>query len=174
MVPFEDHVDIHYQLTNLQDTAWTESLAFTCFNHGSAPSLNDFELLRTYIWRDAKPYRLIDIERKWSTRPLVQLFGIEGARPWREVQFVAKFQASPDEPCSPLIAMQSRDGKLVTGVASHPPLFLFQNAEYSCIHSCPTFGPLKPNETGKAVSRLYFLQGTARDLKKRYDEDFPA
>ncbi len=174
MQPFEDYVDIRYQVTNLQTTPWTESLAFTCFNHGSVPSINDFELLRTYIWRKGQPYRLIDIERKFSTRPLVQLFGIEGARPWHEIKFVAKFQATPPEPCEPLIAIQSRDGKHVTGVAAHPALFLFQNAEYSCIHSCPTFGALKPNETGEALTRHYFLEGTAHDLKKRYDEDFPA
>ncbi|MFQ5808831.1 MAG: hypothetical protein ACE5JM_04340 [Armatimonadota bacterium] len=173
MVPFEDHVDINYEVTNLQKTPWTESLAFTCFNHGSVPSINDFELLRTYIWRKGKAYRLVDIERQFSTRPLVQLFGIEGARPWPEVDFVARFRASPREPCEPLIAIQSRDGRLVTGVAARPALFLFHNAEYSCIHSCPTFGPLKPNETGKALTRHYFLQGTIEDLRKRYDRDFP-
>ena len=173
MEPFEDHVDIHYEVTNLQDKPWTESLAFTCFNHGAIYSMNDFELVRTYIWRKGKAYRLADIERKFSTRPLVQLFGIEGARPWQEVDFVSKFQASPPQPCEPLIAIQSRDGKYVTGVAAQPALFLFQNSEYSCIHSCPTFGALKPGETGRALTRHYFLEGDINDLRKRYDADFP-
>jgi hypothetical protein len=172
MAPSEDHVDIRYRVTNLQAEDWTESLAFTCFNLGAAPSFSDFDMRRTYVWRQGQAFRLVDIERKFSTRPLVQLFGIEGARPWTEVPFVTKFHASPPDPCEPLIGIRSRDGRRTAAVASNPALFLFHNGEYSCIHSCPTLGPLEAGHTGEAMTRLYFLEASIDPLHHRYRDDF--
>jgi hypothetical protein len=65
------------------------------------------------------------------------------------------------------MAIRARDGKRVAACASRPALFLFQNLEYSCIHASPGFGPLKPGETGEAVTRVYLCELGVEGLRER-------
>ncbi len=58
------------------------------------------------------------------------------------------------------MAIRSMDDRHMVAVVSKPALFTFQNREYSCIHSSPTFGPLKPGETGANLTRIYFVEAT--------------
>ncbi len=69
------------------------------------------------------------------------------------------------------MAIQSRDGKRLVATASDPAMFLFQNMEYSCIHSAAGFGPLKPGESGEAVTRVYFVEAGLEDWHARMPAD---
>ena len=58
-------------------------------------------------------------------------------------------------------------GTRLVAVVSKPALFLFQNMEYSCIHSGAGFGRLEPGQSGEAVTRLYFVQGAVEQWRDR-------
>jgi hypothetical protein len=55
----------------------------------------------------------------------------------------------------------------MVAVVAKPALYTFQNREYSCIHSAPTFGSLGPGETGTAFSRIYFVEATLEEWYER-------
>jgi len=158
-----DTVDITLALTNESPRSWRQSCAFTCFNCGFAPSIIDRECLRHYVGIHGEIKRLTEVPRVFGPRPTVQLYSVDGAPPGREIPFVARFQATPDVVLEGWMAIQSRDGKRLVAVVSRPALFLFQNMEYSCIHSCPGFGPLAPGETATAITRLYLVEATLED-----------
>lgn len=166
VTPSEEVVDIHVRLTNESPRPWAQSLAFNCFSCGSAASIRDHECVRHWARTGGEFKRLIEIPRQFGPRPTIQLYSVEGAPRGRDIPFVANFQATPDVVLEGWLAIQSRDGQRLAAVASQPALFLFQNMEYSCIHSSPSLGALAPGETGEALTRIYFVEST---LEAWYD-----
>ena len=120
------------------------------------------------------PRRLIEIPRKFSPRPTVQLYSVEGQPRGDDIPFVTRFQATPDAILEGWLAIQSRDGKRLAAVASKAALFLFQNMEYSCIHSAPGFGPMAPGETREAWTRCYFVEATVAGWRERMRKEMQA
>jgi len=170
----EDTVDVQQSVTNLSDRVWEQSLAFNCFQCGSAPSIQDHECLRHYVGLDGEPRRLIEIPRQFGPRPTVQLYSVEGQPLGRDIPFVAGFAATPDVVLEGWFAIVSRDGKRLVATVSKPTLFLFQNMEYSCIHAAAGFGRLAPGETGEAESRLYFVESSLVDWHARVRDEMVA
>ncbi len=164
VVPHDDCVDINLTVTNESDRAWAQSLAFNCFQCGSAPSIRDLECVRHWVRTGGEFRRLIQVPRKFSPRPTIQLYSVEGAPPGMDIPFVANFHATPpDVVLEGWMAIRSRDGSRLVAAASKPALFLFHNMEYSCIHSSPGFGPLGPGETGQALTKVYFVEATLEE-----------
>ena len=167
MAPSEDTVDVAIALTNESDRAWRHSLAFNCFQCGGSPSVNDHECVRHWVGTGGELRRLPELPRKFGPRPTVQLWGVEGGPSWRDIPFVAGFAASPDTALEGWLVIVARDGRRLVATASRPTLFLFQNMEYSCIHSAPGFGSLQPGETGSALTRLYFVEASVEEWHAR-------
>jgi hypothetical protein len=167
IVPGEDTVDIHLRLTNASDRPWSQSLAFNCFHCGIAPSVRDHECVRHWVRWNGEFKRLVEIPRVFGPRPTVQLYSVEGAPPGKEIPFVARFRATPEVVLEGWLAIQARDGKRLVAVVSRPALFLFQNMEYSCIHSSPGFGALAPGESREALTRLYFVEASLPEWYER-------
>jgi hypothetical protein len=153
-----DVVDIHIALTNRSPRPWAESLAFTCFKSASAPSVADFECVRHWSRSAQQMRRLTELPREFGPRPTVQVYAVEGATPVAQIPLAASFAATPRVLLEGWLGIRSRDGTRLAAVASKPALFLFQNMEFSCIHSCPSFGALAPGETGEATTRIYLVQ----------------
>ena len=65
------------------------------------------------------------------------------------------------------MAIVSRDGKRLIATASQPALYLFQNMEYSCIHSAQSLGALAPGEKGRALTRVYLVEAPLREWHAR-------
>lgn len=165
--PGDDHVDLEMRLTNLSSRQWKHGMAFNCFNCGGS-SLRDNECLRHYVAERGRVRRLIQVPRVFGPRPTVQLYSVEGSPPGREVPFVANFAATPaGVTLEGWMAITSMDGKRLVAAASRPALFLFQNMEYSCIHSGPDFGAMAPGQTASALTRLYFVQASVAEWHKR-------
>lgn len=165
--PADDHVDLEIRLTNLSNRQWKRGMAFNCFNCG-ASSLRDNECLRHYVAERGRIRRLIKVPRVFGPRPTVQLYSVEGAPPGNEIPFVASFGATPTGvTLEGWMAIVSPDGKRLVAAASRPALFLFQNMEYSCIHSGPGFGSMDPGQTSTALTRLYFVQATLPEWHRR-------
>lgn len=172
LTPGEDLVHVAQRVTNLSGRTWEQSLAFNCFGCGGAPSVRDHECLRHYVGLAGKVTRLIEVPRVFSPRPTVQLYSVEGAPPGAAIPFVSAFAATPEDvTLEPWMAIASRDATRLVAVVSKPALFLFQNMEYSCIHSASSFGRLKPGETGEAVTRVYFVHGTVEQWRERMLEE---
>ena len=72
------------------------------------------------------------------------------------------------------LAIRARDDRHMVATVSKKALYTFQNREYSCIHSAPTFGPLKPGEEGNAITRIYFVEATLEDWYERMTREFAA
>ncbi|MBI2302164.1 MAG: hypothetical protein HYU66_24950 [Armatimonadetes bacterium] len=163
----EETVDLSIELTNRGPRTWEQSLAFTCFQCGVAPSIRDHECLRHFVSADGAVRRLVELPRAYGARPTVQLYSVQGAPAARDIPFVVNVGPTPDITLEGWMAIRSRDGKRLVAVASKPALFLFQNMEYSCIHSCPSFGRLEPGQTGRALTRLYFVESDVETWRNR-------
>ena len=72
------------------------------------------------------------------------------------------------------MAIRTRDDRRMVAVVSKPALYTFQNREYSCIHSAPSFGDLGPGEKGAAFSRIYFVEATLEKWYERMIAEFAA
>jgi hypothetical protein len=168
-----DYVDFIQRLTNRSQEAWEQTMAFNCFNNGSAPSVRDHECLRHWVRTGGEFKKLIEIPRVFGPRPALQLYNVEGAPPGRDIPFVARFQSTPEEvTLEGWMAIRSRDGRHMVATVSKKALYTFQNREYSCIHSAPTFGPLAPGETGKALTRVYFVEAGLEEWYDRMTGEF--
>jgi hypothetical protein len=169
----DDYVDFIIKLTNKSDEAWSETQAFNCFSNRYAPSVRDIECTRHWVRTGGELKRLIELPRVFGPRPALQLYNVEGAPAGKDIPFVAAFKSTPEDVAiEGWLAIQARDGKHMVAVASKPALYTFQNREYSCIHSAPTFGPLKPGETGSAITRIYFVKATIEEWYLRMKKEF--
>lgn len=158
-----DYVDFVLSLTNKSEEKWEETHAFNCVNCGSAGSLRDHECKRHWVRSNGEFQKLIEIPRVFGPRPALQLYSVEGAPAGKEILFVHAFHSTPEDlTIEGWMAIESTDGKHLVAVVSKPALYTFQNREYSCIHSAPSFGPLGPDETGTALTRIYFVQSSLK------------
>lgn len=167
VMPYDDYVEIAQSLTNRSDRRWRQSLAFNCVSPGSYDPIFDYECLRHWVGCQGAPARLMTLPRVIGPRPTVQLYSVEGAPQGREIPFVAHFQATPEIVLEPWMAIESPDGGRMLATVSKPALFLFQNIEYSCIHSAAGFGALKPGQTGRARTRIYLAGATIEAMRER-------
>jgi len=151
-------VDVHMTLKNLGDKPWRDSFSFSCFNFRNMPEFADFDGSRVFVKLDGRYAPITTIARKDSPRPTIQMWYVAGGP--RGLGFVESFQAAPEVYTDGVLAARSWDGKHLIAVASDKPLFLFNNMEFSCIHCCPSFGPLEPGQEGRALHRAYVLPET--------------
>lgn len=172
VTPGEDTVDVRISLTNESDREWKQTIAFNCFQSGGPPVISDHECVRHWVGVNGKLTRLIEIPRKCGPRPTIQLYGVGGAPPWQEIPFVANFRASPEDVVlEPWMAIVARDGKRLVAAVSKPAMCLFQNMEYSCIHSSAGFGRLEPGQTGTAITKVYFVEASLEEFYARMRAD---
>lgn len=170
---YSDHVNFIMKLTNLSQEHWQQTMAFNCFNNGSALSVRDHECKRHWVRTNGEFKRLIELPRVFGPRPALQLYSVEGAPPGKEIPFVNRFKATPEEvSIEGWMAIRSRDDRRMVAVVSKPALYTFQNREYSCIHSAPAFGALRPGEQGTAFSRIYFVEASLEEWYERMVNEF--
>lgn len=174
VTPRTDTLDVSISLTNRSEREWSQGMAFNCFNCGSAASVRDYECVRHYAGIGGRAARLIQIPRKFGPRPTIQLYNVDGAPNGHEIPFVSGFRATPEPVLEGWLAIQARDRKRLAAVVSRPALFLFQNMEYSCIHSAPGFGPMKPGDTRNALTRVYFVEAAPEELRSRMRDEMGA
>ena len=167
LTPGFDTFDVHLSLTNNSNRVWTNTLAFTCFNCGSATPLADLECTRHFARNLGQFKRLTQLRRRFGPRPTLQAYSVEGMTPATLLPFVDNFHATPDLVLEPWLAIQSRGGNRLAGVVSNPASFLFQNSEYSCVHACPSFGVMSPGQTAQALTRIYLVRATLQDWYDR-------
>ncbi|MCK4750764.1 MAG: hypothetical protein KAT15_27085, partial [Bacteroidales bacterium] len=170
---FHDHVDFIIRLTNRSEETWNETQAFNCVSNRYAPSVRDHECNRHWVRTQGEFKRLIELPRVFGPRPALQLYSVEGAPEGKDIPFVDAFRSTPEDVAiEGWMAIRASDGKHLVAVVSKPALFTFQNREYSCIHSAPTFGALSPGETGTALTRVYFVEATLEDWYSRMKKEF--
>ncbi len=173
VTPQEDYVDFLISITNKSGRAWRETFAFNCFQAGGVADIRDHDCKRHWVRSGGEFRRLIELPRVFGPRPTIQLYTVEGAPSGKDIPFVEGFHATPDDVAiEGWMAICSRDGKRLVATVSRSPLFTFQNREYSCIHSAPTFGPMAAGASAKALTRLYFVEATLETWYQRMKEEF--
>ena len=158
---------VSYTLENESDRPWQNALAFNCLSCGGAWDVRDHDCERHWAGLAGEPVRLLDVPRRHSTRPSVQLYSTAGAPVATELPFVAGFRATPDVVLDPWMAVESRDGTRTVATVGRPAAFLFHNMEYSCIHAASGFGAIAPGETATAGNDLLFLEAPVADALVR-------
>jgi len=91
--PRDDYLDVRIHLRNLTETAWPESLSFSCFSPRAAGNFADFDGTRTFLLLDEQWKPITQIEREDSNRPTIQLWYLKGGP--RQLGFVERFRATP-------------------------------------------------------------------------------
>ena len=79
---------------------------------------------------------------------------------------------SETKPVNGLIGCFSADDQYLLATASDQTHELFEGV-IVCLHSDPHVGGLKPGETKKVRSKLYFMRNDPEALLKKYRQDFP-
>jgi hypothetical protein len=172
VVPHTDYVDFYQSLTNNSSRPWRQTFAFNCLNAGTSAQIRDHDCTRHWVRSEGRFRRLSELPRVFGPRPTVQLYSVEGQPHGKDIPVVSSFNATPtDVAIEGWIAICSRDGKKLVAAVSKPALFTFQNMEYSCIHSSATFGPLHSGQTGRAFTRLYFVEAALDKWYKRMTEE---
>lgn len=160
----DNYVDIKMSLKNLMNIQWQDSHSFSCINPRDWPIFADFEGTRTFLLFEDKWKSILEIERKDSGRPTIQLWYLKD-KP-RPLDFVEQFQATGPVYPEGVLAVRSRCGRHLIAVTADKPLYLFSNLEFSCIHCCPTFGKLAPGEEGQAFHRIFICKNTTLEQLK--------
>jgi hypothetical protein len=168
----DETVDVVTEVTNRSDQSWKQSQAFNCFSPIGALDVRDHDCLRHWVGVKGKPTPLLRVPRKFGPRPTIQLYAIDGGPKWQDIPFVANFRCSPDDVhLDPWMAIESKDRKRVIATAAKPCLYLFQNMEYSCIHAASGFGTLNPGQSGRSLTRLWFVRQGIREWYARMKKE---
>ncbi|MFO0982936.1 MAG: hypothetical protein U1E76_14595 [Planctomycetota bacterium] len=157
-----EHVDVQIKLSNISQRSWPVTLAFCCMAPRGAPSFVDFDGTRTEVLLDDAWQAITRLPRRDSPRPTVQLWYLQDGP--RKIPVVESFAATPACYPSGAIAVRARGGGAALMLTSDRPLFLFSNLEYGCVHCCPGFGPLAPNESRVAVQRIFITSPATPEL----------
>lgn len=165
-----NEVTIRMRLQNLSGQAWPESFSFNCLGPRGALEFGDFDGKRTFLLFEKEWVPVTKIQRIHGPRPTIQLWYLRGKV--RKLGFVEAFEATPPVYPEGVLAVRSYDGKHVIAVSASSPLFLFANLEFSCIHCCPTFGPLQPDQEGAANGKFFICPNTTLDQLRRRLETF--
>jgi hypothetical protein len=137
---YEDTVDFYQRLTNQSMDTWNQTMSFNSFNTGYAVSIRDYECKRQLVRTKGEFRKLIELPCVFGPRPALQLYSVEGAPPGKDIPFVESFHSTPEDTyIEGWIAICSRYGNRLVATVSKPALYTFQNREYSCIHSAPSY-----------------------------------
>ena len=159
-----DFVDFTIALRNLTDKAFKNVYSNTCFSPGTCRYFSDMERLRTYVWTDDGPTRLIEMPCGLSAEYLHGGWAL----------------AKPDEPAPKggsrvrhaLIALVSRGGKWILAQAYDEGTTVASNAHYSCLHTRPTWPDIPPGQEASRKGKLYFAKASLDQLLERWKRDF--
>lgn len=153
---------IEYELTgkNVGDKAWGEApwggvLSLICLGAGGNPDFHDYEAQRTFVRKGDRWVTMNEIAAgKFADHRMCGIGVNPGA-------------------AEPLAAKVSTDGHWVMGIATDIAGSLSFNFQLqaSCMHSNPTWPPLKPGEQVSANGRIYLLKGSLDLLWEWYGRD---
>jgi hypothetical protein len=144
-------------LGNVELSGATEA----CFSSLSAPDFRDHEGSRTLVMTDHGFQPMTKIQRHVNPRLLLQ-----------DLSETGDLSSTGLPATGPLIALVSRDHRWVVSPVSlsGPPIKLFNNCEYSCLHANPP-SDVRAGEERESRQRIYFLRGSLSDLMERYKAD---
>ena len=155
-----DFMDLEAEMVNTCDRELPSTFQF-CFQPTGAPHFRDHDGHRTFVMTDQG---FIPVKKLWT--PLSD-------RNWLQ-DFQFDFSPAEGHPAvkGPMIAIVSRDRQWIVSVStlSSKVRSIFNNREYSCIHSIPE-SALKPGESIQIRQRYYFIRGTLDDFEQRRQED---
>lgn len=155
-----DSVAVAITLTNGTETVWEDVSDFCCWSFSSAPEFADYEMLRTWVWSGGGRKRVLELARPRTPRPLFLFYPVgdrtrlEGIGPLRNKNAFC----SESLDCG-AIAVTSRDASFTALLTSEETLFVFNNAEYACVHSCPCYGTIPPGGSATRTTRLHLREG---------------
>ncbi|MBI3987518.1 MAG: hypothetical protein HY343_11390 [Lentisphaerae bacterium] len=168
LAPSTDAIEFAIQVTNLGGRPWDDTFAFNCLACQYAPTFCDVEMRRTFAHIGRKGLcRLADTVRVTNTqRPLMQFYPMEG----KAVPAYLRgdwIGCSSDVATRPFMAIVSKAGDRVAGMTADSALFLFNNADYSCMHVNNDAGRLEPGQSRTLRGRMCIMQGTLNDFLRR-------
>ncbi len=158
-----DFIDIELSAINHTDSDYHTTMEI-CFQPLWAPNFRDHDGLRTYMLTDEGFRSTSQIEHRVMERFWCQQYLVE--KP-----LGGGYEGTPGLNGS-MVAVVSRDHRWAISPAaiSSRPYRLFNNWEYSCIHSNPISG-VKGGESRQSRQRIYFHHGDLKSLAERYAGD---
>jgi len=173
ITPAVDKVDLEVQLTNESQEPWENTILPACFQLKDAPSFRDPEGERTFVVVDG---RYVAVAQTPRVEPIYwQNYLLPGRKlPMQNGQVYGHQPLSPQRVSNGLMGVVSNDTRSVVGVISSCVGYVFYNKrpDFSCIHSQPFLGRVKPGQTKRATASFYLLKGGMKELEARARVDY--
>ncbi|MBL0176946.1 MAG: T9SS type A sorting domain-containing protein [Ignavibacteria bacterium] len=171
VIPHVDYVDAEMRISNLTAAKWTKVFSFNCLNPGSADQFKDWDLKRTYMSKNGRPFRMDSTVRvnNGSMKTVQWYLHRDYANP---SPFVTGFQAtSPDRTDDSYIVTLADDGSSYMAATSPSSNVLFDNLDRCCLHSTTNFGDIPAGGERTVTSRFYMAKGTLNDFLARFNAE---
>jgi hypothetical protein len=175
MEPHGDEIEMRWLVQNLSQEEWQYVGATADFFFDQAPDFADPNLDRTYLRIGGKWVALKATDHSdggWFT----QWYVPKGYRPTKlmgvKPHQKQSFGLSLDEPDNGLVAVVSKDGRMVIGQAFSKVQYVCANPPH-CVHPAAHFGDIPAGKGVSARGKFYFVLGSLDDLWQRYRRDFP-
>lgn len=175
MEPHGDEIEMRWLVQNLSQAEWQYVGATADFFFEKAPDFIDPNLERTYVRIGGKWVALKATDRSdgvWSQ----QWYVPKGYRPTKlmggKPHPKNSFGLSLDEPDNGLVAVVSKDGRMVVGQAFSKVQYICLNSPH-CVHPAVHLGDIPAGKEASARGKFYFVTGSLDVLWQRYSRDFP-
>lgn len=169
-----DFVDIVLAIRNDTNQAMKYVDWYFCPVAYEAPSLFNPSLDRAFLYDGERMRSLASIAVRGTMNETMHVVG--GAR--GSNGFIPPLHSTNPkgsvEAKSPLVIVENDARTFAVGLAFERAHSIFCSAGNGCFHADPYFGSdLRPGEQRQVRGRLYLLAGTATDVLKRFENDFP-
>lgn len=167
-----EKITTRVHLTNLSQSSWEKTNAFTCFAFYAAPSFDDPELMRTYFPVNGKWKSVSALfgEHDPGSGPYT-FFPVVGGPKLEDLWLGRKIpQHHPQVVSRGCACVVSKDGRWIAGMTTRTPAYAFHNRRERCVHADPFLGTVGPGKTMDGISTIHIFRGTLKDFMNRCDE----
>lgn len=173
VIPHERDVELWAQVVNLTGDPLTNLGTQFCLIQRDVKGFEDPTAERTFILVDGQFVPLARTRPGLPDKqpPLFIVTNTRDRKPWDPL-LIERSWAAREQADIPLIATVSEDGRRVIGLAFDNAYKIMTNCGIPCIHADPQFADCPDGETREIRGRIYFVEGTLRDLLPLFERDF--
>jgi hypothetical protein len=162
-----DHIDIDLSVKNCLDAEMKHVDWNFCAVGYDSSDIGDDSYDRTYVSVNGKLVCLGSLIGKDRTKAMF----VDGGDGYFSYMY-KDYGFCPERADESVVIIESADGKHSVGLGFSQSNFIFCGPWNKCFHADPYFGAVPSGGRRSASGKMYFIEGNAGDVLRRYREDF--